>query len=104
MGIPIRNPKHDDAFQNWPDLTQILHFSPAVPIAAPPTQPNVAGTSTSQSTPSARQLTTILRKENKRIRSIQVSDISDSNTSSVRRTKPPIQTAEKELPDPIHCA
>ena len=104
MGIPIRNPKHDDAIQNWPDLTQILHCSPPVPIAAPPTQPNVVGKSISQSTPSARQLTPILRKENKGIRSIQVSDISDSNTSWVRRSKPPIQTAEKDLPDPIHCA
>ena len=28
MRIPKRNPKHDDAFLNRPDLTQILHFSP----------------------------------------------------------------------------
>ena len=45
MQIPKRNPKHDDAFQNRPDLTQTLHFSPSVPMAAPPTQPTTAGPS-----------------------------------------------------------
>ena len=35
-----RKPKHDDAFVNRPDLTQILHFSPPVPITAPPTRPD----------------------------------------------------------------
>ena len=64
MRIFKRNPKHDEAFQNRPDLTQILHFRPAEPIAAPPSQPSVAG-------PSAPQLTRILRREK---RTIQTSD------------------------------
>ena len=49
-------------------------ISPAEPIAAPPTQSSVGG-------PSAPQIILILRKEK---RTIQVSDTSDSDTSSVR--------------------
>ena len=84
MRIPKRNPKHDDAFINRPDLTQILNFSPSVPIAPPPPNPNEAG-------PSAVQMTTapiptpILRKTSKR--QITISDTSDSDTSSVRKSK-----------------
>ena len=37
MKISKRHPKHVEAFQNRPYLTHILHFSPAEPIAAPPT-------------------------------------------------------------------
>ena len=77
MRIPKRNPKHDEKFQNRPELTQILHFSPAEPIVAPPTQPPAAG-------PSAPQIRPILRKEKL---SIQFSVTSDSYTSSVRRCK-----------------
>ena len=77
LKIPKQNPKHDELFQNRPDLTQILHFSQAEPIAAPPTQPSVAG-------PSAPQIIPILRKEK---RTIQVSYPSDSDTSSVKRSK-----------------
>ena len=60
MKIPKRNPKHYEAFQNRPYLTHILHFSPAEPIAAPPTQPSVAGRSVPQVAP-------ILRKEKRSI-------------------------------------
>ena len=34
MRIPKRNPKHDEAFLNRPDLTQILRFSPIAPQLA----------------------------------------------------------------------
>ena len=76
MRIPKRNLKYDKAFQNWPDLTQILLFSPAEPIASPPTQPSLAG-------PSASEITPILKKK----RSIQIKEKSDSDTSSFRRSK-----------------
>ena len=82
--IPKRNPKQDDAFINRPDLTQILNCSPSVPIAPPPPNPNEAG-------PSAVQMTTppiptpILRKTSKR--QLTISDTSDSDTSSVRKSK-----------------
>ena len=81
-------------FKKRPDLTQIRHFSPPVPIAAPPTQPNVAGPSAPQSTPSARQVTPILRKE-KRI--IQVINKSDSDTSSVRRSERHLKKQKKNF-------
>ena len=48
MRIPKRNPKHDEAFINRPDPTQILHFSPSVPISPPPPNPNEAGPSAVQ--------------------------------------------------------
>ena len=76
MRIPKRNAKHDEAFINRPDLTQILNFSPS--------NPNEAG-------PSAVQMTTpqiptpILRKTSKR--QLTRSDTSDSDTSSVRKNK-----------------
>ena len=77
MIIPNRKPKHDEAFKNGPDLMQVLHFSPAEPIAAPPTQPSVTGLSAPQITPISR----------KKKRTIQVSDTSDSDMSTVRRNK-----------------
>ena len=83
MWFPKRNPKHDDAFINRLDLTQILHFSPPVPFAAPPTQPITTGPSAPQ-VASSKQLTPILRKEK---RKFTVSDISDSYTSSLKRSK-----------------
>ena len=83
MRIPKRNPKPDDAFINRPDLTQIFHLSPSVPVAAPPTQSNTAGPSAPQVALS-KQLTPILRKEKQKI---AVSDTSDSNTSSLKRSK-----------------
>ena len=64
MRISKSNPKHDDAFQNRPASTQILHFSPTEPIAAPTSQPSLAG-------PSVPQITQILRKKKQ---TIQVSD------------------------------
>ena len=84
MRIPKRNHKHDEAFTNRPDLTQILHFSPSAPIAPPPPNPNEAG-------PSAVQMATpqiptpILRETSKR--QLTISDTSDSDTSSVRKSK-----------------
>ena len=61
LRIPKRNPKHDDAVINRPDLTQILHFSPPIPLAAPPTQPIAAGLSAPH-VDLSKQLTPILRK------------------------------------------
>ena len=86
MRIPKRNPKHDDAFINRPDLTQNLHFSPPVPLAAPPNNPSTAGLSASQ-VASPKQPTPILRKERKEKRQFTLSDTSDSDTSLVRRSK-----------------
>ena len=94
MRIPKRNQKHDDAFINRPDLTQILHFSPLVPLAAPPNNPNTAGTSTSQ-VASPQQPTPILRKERKEKGQLTVSDTSDSDTSSVRRGKRTLKKQKK---------
>ena len=84
MRIPKRNSKHYEAFIDRPDFIQILNFSPSVPIAPPPPNPNEAG-------PSAVQMTTpqiptpILRKASKR--QLTISDTSDSDTSSVRKSK-----------------
>ena len=64
MRISKRNPKHDDAFKIRPDLTQILHFSPPVPIAPPPHNPNVAGPSAAR-VASPQMPTAILRKTKK---------------------------------------
>ena len=83
MRIPKLNPKHDDAFANRPDVTQILHFSPPVPIA-PPHNPNVAGLSAAR-VASPRIPTPILRKTEKR--QLTISGTSDSDTSSVRKSK-----------------
>ena len=86
------SPKHDEALQNRQDLMQILHFSPPVPIAAPPTQTDIAGPSALQSTHSAWQLTPILPKEKC---TIQLSDTFDSDNSSVRRNKRPLKKQKK---------
>ena len=84
MRIPKRNPKHDEAFINRPDSTQILQFSPIAPIAPPPTNPNAAGPSATRIV-STKAPTPILRKSNKR--QLTISDTSDSDTSSVRKSK-----------------
>ena len=62
MKIPKRNPKHDEAFINRPDLTHILHFSPPAPIAPPPLNPIEAGPSAVQMA-SPQIPTPILRKK-----------------------------------------
>ena len=83
MRIPKRNPKHDEAFLNRPDLTQILQFSP---IAPQPTASHIAGPSATQMASSKQQTPTpILRKTEKR--QLTISDTSDSDTSSVRKSK-----------------
>ena len=83
MRIPKRNPKHDESFLNRPDLTQILQFSP---IASQPTTSHTAGPSATQMASSKQQTPTpILRKTTKR--QLTISDTSDSDTSSVRKSK-----------------
>ena len=95
MRILNRNPKNDDAFVNRPDLTKILHFSPPVPLAVPPNNPNKAGPSAPQ-VASPQLPTPILRKtQGKDKRQITVSDISDSDTSSVRRSKRMLKKQKK---------
>ena len=84
MRFPKRNAKHEEAFTNRVDLTQILHFSPPVPIAPPPLNPNEAGPSAARMAPS-QMPTPILRKTGKR--QLAKSDTSDSDTSSVRESK-----------------
>ena len=84
MRIPNRNPKYHDAFINRPDLTQILQFSPIAPIAPPPTNPNAAGPSATRMD-STKSRTPIHRKSSKR--QLTISDTSDSDTSSVRKSK-----------------
>ena len=91
MRIPKRNPKHDEAFLNRPDLTQILRFSP---IASQLTTSNTAGPSATQLPSSAQPTPTpILRKTKKR--RITISDTSDSDTSSIRKSK---RTLKKKTP------
>ena len=92
MRIPKRNPKHDDAFTNRPDLTQILHFSPPVPIALPPHNPNVAVPSAAR-VASSQMPTPILRKTEKR--QLTISDTSDSDTSSIRKSKRTLKRQKK---------
>ena len=78
MKILKRSPQHDEEFQNQPDLTHNF-------FAAPLTQPPTTG-------PSAPQLMPVLRKKK---RSIQVNDMSDSDTSSVRRSKRQLKKQRK---------
>ena len=84
MRIPKRNPKHDEAFINRLDLTQILQFSPISPYAPQSTNSDAPGPSAMQMT-SSKPPTSILRKSSKR--QLKISDTSDSNTSSVRKSK-----------------
>ena len=87
MRIPKRNQKHDDAFANGSNLTQDLLFSPPVPLAAPPNNPNVAGPSAAQ-VASPQMPTPILRKSQRtEKRKKTISDRSDWDTSSVRKNK-----------------
>ena len=92
MRNPKRNQKHDDAFANRPDLTQILHFSPPVAIAPPPHNPNVARPSAAR-VASPKMPTPSLRKKEKRQQTI--SDTSDSDTSSVRKSKRTLKRQKK---------
>ena len=83
MRIPKRNPKHDEAFLNGPDLTQILRFSPIAPQLA---TSNTAGPSGTQIASSVQpKPTPILRKTSKR--QLTISDISDSDNSSIGKSK-----------------
>ena len=84
MRIPKRNPKHDKAFINRPDLTQILQFSPISPYAPQSTNSDAPGPSATQMAPS-KPPTPILKKSSKR--QLTISDTSDSDTSSVRKNK-----------------
>ena len=84
MRIPKRNPKPDEAFKNWPDLTQILQLSPIVPIAPQSTNYDAPGPSATQLT-SSKSPTPILRMSSKR--QLTISDTSDSDTSSVRKSR-----------------
>ena len=63
-----------------------------MPIAAPITQPITAEPSAPESTPSAGQLTPILRREK---RTIAMSDSSDCNTSAVKRSKRQLKKQKK---------
>ena len=91
MRVPKINPKYDEAFQNRSDLTQILNFSPIAPQVV---SSDIAGPSGTQTTSSAqKQPTPILRKTSKR--KITVSDTSDSDTSSIRKSK---RTLKKKSP------
>ena len=76
MRFSRSNPKLE-SFRKRPDLKQMLHYSPIQLIAAPPTHKSSSG-------PSAQQLTSILRKEQ---RTLQNSDTFDSESSSGRRSK-----------------
>ena len=91
MRIPKRNPKHDKAFLNRPDSTQILRFSLIAPQL---TTSYTAGPSATQMPSSVQPTPTpILRKTTKR--QITISDTSDSDTSSVRKSK---RTLKKMTP------
>ena len=90
MRVPKRNPKYDEAFQNRTDLTQILNFSPITPQVASsdtagPSGAQIASVQTVQIASVQKQLTPILRKSSKR--QLTVSDTSDSDTSSIRKSK-----------------
>ena len=87
MRIPKRNPKHDEAFINRPDLTQILHFSPPAPIAPPPINPNEAGPSTVQMASPQKPTPNLRKTSSSKKRQLTISDTSDSDTSSVRKSK-----------------
>ena len=83
--------RNDEAFLNRPDLTQILRFSPIAPQL---TTSNTAGPSGMQMPSSVQPTATpILRKTTKR--QITISDTSDSDTYSVRKSK---RTLKKKTP------
>ena len=84
MRILKRNPKHDEAFINRPDLTQIIQLSPIAPIAPQSTNCDAPGPSATRMA-SSKPPTPILRKSSKR--QLTISDTSDSDTSSVRKSK-----------------
>ena len=101
MRISKGNPKHNQAFKNRPDLTQILHFRSAKSIAAPPLQPYSSGPSTPQITPITP---TVLPggKTQKEKRTVQVSDASDSETSSIKRSKNQLKKQKKDSSQDTH--
>ena len=84
MRIPMRNQKHDEAFINRPDLTQILQFSPISPYSPQSTNSDAPGPSATQMD-SSNPPTPILRKLSKI--QLTISDTSDSDTSSVKKSK-----------------
>ena len=84
MRNPKRNPKHDEAFINRPDLTQILQLSPISQYAPQSTNSDAPGPSATRMASSKTQ-TPILKKSSKR--QLTISDTSDSDTSSVRKSK-----------------
>ena len=84
MRIPKRNPKHDEAFINRTDLTQNLQLSPIAPIAPQLTNPDAPGQSATRMA-SSKPPTPILRTSSKR--QLTISNTSDSDTSSVRKSK-----------------
>ena len=84
MRIPKRNPKHDEAFINRLDLTQILQLSPISQYAPQSTNSDAPGPSATRMV-SSKTPTPILRKSSKR--QLTISDTSDSDTSSVRKSK-----------------
>ena len=95
MRVPKRNRKHDEAFVNRPELIQILHFSPPMPLAAPPNNPIIAGPPTAQMG-SPKIPTPILRKsQRKEKRKMTISDTSDSDKSSVRKNKRTLKRQKK---------
>ena len=84
MRIAKRNRKHNEAFINRPDLTQILQFSPISPYAPQSTNSDAPGPSATQMA-SSKPPTPILRKSSKK--QLTIRDTSDSDTSSVRKSK-----------------
>ena len=74
----------DEAFINRPELTQILQLSPISPYAPQSTNSDAPGPSATRMA-SSKPPTPILRKSSKR--QLTISDTSDSNTSSVRKSK-----------------
>ena len=95
MRIPKRNPKHDDAFANRPDFTQILHFSSPMLLAAPPNNPNIAGPSTAQMASPKMPTPSLRKNQRKEKRKMTISDTSDSDTSSVRKIKRNLKRQKK---------
>ena len=55
LGKPRGYHKHDEAFKDRPDLTEILHFSIEQTIASPPARPITSTSSAAQLTPYKKQ-------------------------------------------------
>ena len=65
--------------------TQILHIGPPKPLAAPPNNPNIAGHSTAQM--ASPKMPILHKSQRQEKQKITLSDTSDSDTSSVRKSK-----------------